>query len=169
VDLELELRVRAQAVHSTEAFATEAVPAPPAGPSPPEPKPRAAVGPRGPSRDGSRTRGEARTAYREGEGEAAPIPSRFTAWDVTSGLPYDNREADENAAARRRRDLRGRVKAARVALAIAPGVTDAVGADWRRGAGFLARFGITQAQYRNGVPAAYRTENEPDEWLRSYG
>jgi len=65
VVLERELRVRAQVVHPIEAFVAEASPAPPAGPKPPDPRPHAAGGPRGPPRDGSRTRAEARTAYRE--------------------------------------------------------------------------------------------------------
>ncbi|MCI4317346.1 MAG: hypothetical protein L3J96_02305, partial [Thermoplasmata archaeon] len=155
VVLERELRVRAQVVHPIEAFVTVAVPAPPAGPQPPEPKPRAAVEPGGPPRDGSRTRAEARTAYREDSDEdhERPIHHRFSVWDVTSGLPDDSREADELAVGRRLRDLRGRVKAARAALAGTPGAAEAMRADWRREAGFLARFGITQSQFRNGVPA----------------
>jgi hypothetical protein len=157
VVLERELRVRAQVVHPIEAFATtEASPAPPAGPKPPEPRPRAAGEPRGSPRDGSRTRAEARTAYREGgeDGEEVPIHSRFTVWDTTSGLPDDSREADERAAERRLRDLRGRVKAARAALAAAPGAAEAMGADWRKEAAFLACLGISQAQFRNGVATA---------------
>jgi hypothetical protein len=151
--LERELRVRAQVVLPIEAFATEPGPAPSAGPKPPEPRPRAAGGPRGPPRDGSRTRAEARTAYREGdeEGEGASFPSRFTVRDTTSGLPDDSREADERAAERRLRDLRGRVKKARATLASSPGALEALRADWRREVGFLARFGITQAQLRHGV------------------
>ncbi|HEV8049892.1 MAG TPA: hypothetical protein VGP88_04800 [Thermoplasmata archaeon] len=155
--LERELRVRAQVVHPIEAFATEAAPAPPEGPKPPELRPRAAGSSRGPSRDGSRTRAEARRAYREGaedEGEEAPIPSRFTIWATMSGLPDDSREADERAAERRLRHLRGRVKAARAALSAVPGAAGAVRVDRRREAGFLARFGITQSQLRYGVPMA---------------
>jgi hypothetical protein len=155
VVLERELRVRAQVVHPIEAFATETRPAAPAGPQPPEPRPRAPGRPRGPPRDGSRTRAEARTAYREGfegEEEEAPIHTRFTVWDTTSGLPDDSREADERSAERRLRDLRGRVKAARAALGAVPGATGLLRADWRREAAFYARFGISQAQFRNGVP-----------------
>jgi len=153
VVLERELRVRAQVVHPIEGFATEGSPAPPAGPKPPEPRPRAGAEPRGPAQDGSRTRAEARTAYREtGEdGEEVPIQSRFTVWDTTSGLPDDSREADERAAERRLRDLRGRVKAARAALSGAPGAADLLRANWRREAAFYARFGITQAQFRGGA------------------
>jgi hypothetical protein len=102
-----------------------------------------------------RSRAEARTAYREGDedDEEVPVYSRFTTWDTTSGLPDDSREADERAAERRLRDLRGRVKAARAARARAAGKLDAMRTDWRREAGFLAHFGITQAQFRNGVAA----------------
>jgi hypothetical protein len=73
-------------------------------------------------------------------------------WDTTSGLPDDSREADERASERRLRDLRGRVNAARAALSVAPGAADSMSADWRKEAGFLARFGITQVQFRAGVP-----------------
>jgi hypothetical protein len=156
VVLERELRVRAQLVHPIEAFVTQAVPAPQSGPKPPEPRSRAVGAPRGPPRDGSRTRAEARTAYREGddeEGEEVPSRSRLTVWDTTSGLPDDSREADERGAERRLRDLRGRVKAARAAISASPGAAEAIRADWRRGAGFLARFRITQVQFRQGVPS----------------
>jgi len=153
VVLERELRVRAQVVHPIEAFATEAGPAPPAGPKPPEPRPRAAGEPRGPPREGSRTRAEARTTYRENPDEdpERPIHPRFTFWDTTSGIPDDSREADELAATRRLRALRERVKAARAALSSCPGAAEALRTDWRREAAFYARFGIRQDQFRNGV------------------
>jgi hypothetical protein len=164
VVLERELRVRAQVVHPIEAFATEAGLAAPAGPEPPEPRPRAAGGRRGPPRDGSRTRAEARTAYRDEDdegGEEVPIRSRFTVWDTTSSLPDDSREADELAAARRLRELRGRVKAARAALSRARGAEEALRADWRREAAFYARFGITQTQFRHGVAAGVPAGLDP--------
>jgi hypothetical protein len=153
--LERELRVRAQVVHPIEAFATEASPAPPVGPKPPAPSPRAAGAPRGAPRDGARTRAEARSAYRDvdEDGDDRLIHPRFSVWDVTSGLPDDSREADERAAERRLRDLRGRVKAARAALSAHPVARGALRADWRREAAFFGRFGITQEQFRNGVPA----------------
>ena len=72
---------------------------------------------------------------------------------MTSGLPDDSREADERVAERRLRDLRGRVKAARAALAGSPGATEAMHANWRKEAGLLARFDITQGQFRQGVVA----------------
>jgi len=73
--------------------------------------------------------------------------------DITSGLAEDSQDADERAAARRLADLRGRVKAARKAIAAVLGTADAMRADWRKEAAFLARFGVTQAQFRKGVPA----------------
>jgi hypothetical protein len=165
VVLERELRVRAQVVHPIEAFATEASRSPPAGPKPPEPRPRAAGGARGPPRDGSRTRAEARTAYRDADedGEEVLSHSRFTIWDMTSGLPDDSREADERAAERRLKDLRGRVKAAREALSAHPGALETLRADWHREAAFYSRFGITQSELRKGVPAVVpREEAEID-------
>jgi hypothetical protein len=155
VVLERELRVRAQVVHPIEAFATEASPAPPAGPKPPESRPRSAGEPRGRFRNGSRTRAEARTAYREDEeeGEDVPIHSRFTVWDTTSGLPDDSREADERVAARRLFDLRGRIKAARAALSAVPSAAESMRVDWTRESAFYARFGISQYHLRNGAPS----------------
>jgi hypothetical protein len=81
------------------------------------------------------------------------IHPRFTVWDVTSGLPDNSREAEELGAKRRPRELRGRVKAARAALSAQPEAQEALRADWRREAAFFARFGITQEQFRHGVPA----------------
>jgi hypothetical protein len=152
VVLERELRVRAQLVHPIEAFAAEGSPAPPVGPRPPEPRPHAAGVPRAPVLDSSRTRAEARTAYRGVEEDAEnPSHHRFSVWDVTSGLPDDSREADERAESRRLRDLRGRVKAARAALSVTPEARDAMRVGWLREAAFYARFGITQAMFREGV------------------
>jgi hypothetical protein len=152
VVLERELRVRTQNVRAIEGRSA----APPVGPKPPELRPNATGSPRGPSRDGSRTRAEARTAYREDndeDGVGVPIDSRFTAWDTTSGPPDDSREADERAEARRIRDLRGRVQEALAALSALPGAQEALRADWRREARFYARFGITRACFKQGVAA----------------
>jgi hypothetical protein len=80
------------------------------------------------------------------------------------------READERAAHRQRRlrDLRGRVKAARAALAAHPEAQEAIQADWRRGATFHARFGITQEPFRYGVSTVQvATTEELGEPLRS--
>jgi hypothetical protein len=102
-----------------------------------------------------RSRAEARTAYREGDedDEEVPVYSRFTTWDTTSGLPDDSREAAERAAERRLRDLRGRVKATRAALLAAPGAAGAMRADWKRECAFYAKLGISELQFRNGVPS----------------
>ena len=72
--------------------------------------------------------------------------------ETTSGLPDDSREADERAAERRLRDLRGRVKAARTVVSRTPGLADTLARDWRNAARFYARFDITEAQFRSGVP-----------------
>jgi hypothetical protein len=101
-------------------------------------------------RDGSRTRSEARTVYRADEDGVAN--SRFSEWDIRSGLPDDSREEDERAAERRLRDLRGRVKAARAAISIAPGAEEILRRDWVKAARFYGRFEISEAQFRHGVP-----------------
>lgn len=49
------------------------------------------------------------------------------------------------------RDLRGRVKAARAALSDHPDAKEALRADWHREAAFYERFGISQAEFRQGV------------------
>jgi hypothetical protein len=123
---------------------------PPRGPSPPIPisLPRRVV------RDYSRTRVESRVVFRdadapEGEGVEG---SRFSLLEITSGLPDDSREADERAAERQLRDLRGRVKAARALVATTPGLRDVLQRDWQRAARFYARFGITEEMLRHGLP-----------------
>jgi hypothetical protein len=67
-------------------------------------------------------------------------------------LPDDPRKADERAAERRLRDLRGRVKAARAAISTTPGAEGVLQRDWVKAARFYARFGITEAQFRQGAP-----------------
>ena len=71
--------------------------------------------------DYSRTRFESRVAFggpdEDDYAEEVATPTRqFSLLEITSGLPDDSREADERAAERRLRDLRGRVKAARTAI-----------------------------------------------------
>ena len=154
VVLERELRVAPRSSTRSRRSRPEASLAPPAGPKPPEPRPRAAGEPRGPPRDSSRTRakgpdGLPRRGRRGGRRESQSSPG-YTVWDTTSGLPDDSREADERAAERRLRDLRGRVKKARAALSASP-VAEVLRGDWRREAAFYARFGITQAQFREGA------------------
>jgi len=128
---------------------------PPHGPSPPRPPVRApssgVTSPREYTprpRDGSRTHAEARTVYREDE----PATSRFSEWDIPSGLPDDSREEDERQAERRLRDLRGRVKLARAAVSKTPRLADILAANWQKAARFYARFEITEAAFRHGVP-----------------
>jgi hypothetical protein len=131
---------------------------PPRGPSPPRPtRPDLSsahlvpsVGDSSPRpRDGSRTHAEARTVYREDESAS----SRFSEWDITSGLPDDSREEDERQEGRRLRDLRGRVKLARAVVSSTPALAETLTNDWMKAVRFYARFGITQAQFRQGVPA----------------
>jgi hypothetical protein len=125
-------------------------PARPRGPTPrPFPSPRFG--------DYSRTRFESRVAFGGPDEDAEEIatPTRgFTLAEITSGLPDDTREADERAAERRLRELRGRVKAARAAISATPGAEEVLQQDWMRAARFYAGFGITEKQFRRGVAAA---------------
>jgi hypothetical protein len=110
---------------------------------------------RQPVRDGARTHLEARIAFPgsgEEEEEVVTATRRFTLAEITSGLPDDSREADERAAARQLRDLRGRVKAARAVVSTTPGLADALRNDWKKAASLYSRFGITESQFRHGVP-----------------
>jgi hypothetical protein len=159
VILERDLRLPGQAVVLIEAFPTPEEnatprPEPPGGPYRPSPRP-GGVGAHQALRDGSRTRAEALVAFPDADQDTSPtaIRGRLTLLDTTSGLPDDSREADEPAGARRLADLRGQVKAARKAIAVVPGAADAMRGDLRKEAAFLARFGVTQAQFRQGVPA----------------
>ena len=54
----------------------------------------------------------------------------------------------------RLRDLRGRVKAARAAISGTPGAEEVLRRDWVKAARFYANFGITETQFRQGVPAS---------------
>ena len=76
--------------------------------------------------------------------------------ETTSGLPDDSREADEEEAERRLRDLRGRVKAARALVSSTPGLAETLRGDWRKAACFYTRCGLTERQFRNGVTAVTR-------------
>ena len=111
--------------------------------------------------DYSRTRFESRVAFggpddTEGEGvEEIATPTRqFSLLEITRGLPDDSREADERAAERRLRDLRGRVKAARAAISATPGGEAMLRQNWAKAAHFYARFGVTEGQLRTGVAVA---------------
>ena len=103
--------------------------------------------------DGSRTRAEARVAFPSLEevDEVQTPTRRFTVMEITSDLPDDSREEDERAAERRLRDLRGRVKVARAVVSKTPGLAEILARDWRKAAGFYARFGITEKTFREGV------------------
>jgi hypothetical protein len=137
---------------------------PPRGPSPPRPTIPSRTTERSvPSvrvltprpRNGSRTHAEPRTVYREDE----LASSRFSEWDVTSGLPDDSREEDERQEVRRLRDLRARVKAARAVVSATPGLAETLQSDWRKAARFYARFGVTEAMLRNGVASTEASED----------
>ena len=120
----------------------------PKGPNAPKP-----AGPH-PPRDFSRTSFESRLAFAGPDEEHEEVPvqgRRFSLHEITSGLPDDCREADERAETRRLRALRDRVKHARALVATTPGLSEILRADWKRAAGFYARFGITETAFRNGV------------------
>jgi hypothetical protein len=107
--------------------------------------------------DYSRTRFESRVAFGGPDEEAAEVAAprrRFSALETTSGLPDDSREADEKQAERRLRELRARVKIARAVVSTAPGLAETLGSDWQKAERFYVRFGITEAQFRLGVPAS---------------
>ena len=92
--------------------------------------------------------------------------ARFSLLEITSGLPDDSREADERAAERALRDLRGRVKAGRAVVGANPELAETLQRDWRRAARFSARFGVTVEQLRHGAPAAATGVSEdPQETL----
>ncbi|MGA9044273.1 MAG: hypothetical protein WB531_05325, partial [Thermoplasmata archaeon] len=52
----------------------------------------------------------------------------------------------------------GRVKAARAAVAAAPGAEEALRREWVKAARFYARFGISETRFRQGVPAGFPEE-----------
>jgi hypothetical protein len=134
---------------------------PPRGPSPPVP----ITPPRRVTRDYSRSRVESRVVFRD---EDAPETdgvggSRFSLLEITSGLPDDSREADELAAERCLRDLRGRVKVARAVVSTTPGLAGLLQRDWQRAARFYARFGITEEVIRE------RVRSDPSSEARAAG
>jgi hypothetical protein len=91
-------------------------------------------------------------------GEIATPTRRFSLLEITSGLLEDSREADEHAAERRLRDLRGRVKLARAVLSTTPGLAEILAREWHKAARFYVRFGITEALFRRG--AAFVPESQ---------
>jgi hypothetical protein len=84
--------------------------------------------------------------------EIATPTQRFSPLGITNGLPGDSREAAERAAERRLRHLRGGVKATRAVPAATPGLAETLTRDGRTAGRFDARFGVTEAQVRDGVP-----------------
>ncbi len=108
--------------------------------------------------DYSRTRFESRVAFggpddNEDAAEVTTPTRQFSLLEITSGLPDDSREADERAAERRLRDVRGRVKAARAAISAPPGAEEILRRDWKKAARFYAKHGITEQQFRQGIPS----------------
>lgn len=104
----------------------------------------------------TRTHAEACVALKDAPEELAEpweaLYGRFSRLDVTSGLPDDSRDADERAAARQLRDLRGRVKAARAVIVATSGLAETLASDSRKAELFEARYGVTRVQLRGGVP-----------------
>ncbi|MGC2789307.1 MAG: hypothetical protein WA547_04540 [Thermoplasmata archaeon] len=106
--------------------------------------------------DVSRTRFDSRVLfpYQDERVEEIEIQARqFILLEITSGLPDDSWEADERAAERRLRELRARVKAARVMVATTPGLGEILVSNWQRAAQFYFRFGITEPIFRGGIPS----------------
>jgi hypothetical protein len=56
------------------------------------------------------------------------------------------------------------VKAARAIVSTTPGLEEIAQSDWKRAALFCARFGVTESQFRHGIPDdAGRVEDYIDE------
>jgi hypothetical protein len=96
----------------------------------------------------------------EGSEEIATPRRRFNAIEVTSGLPDDSLEGDERQAERRLRDLRERVELARSMVSRTPGLAETLTTDWQKAARFYARFAISEALFRDGVPAGVRVDRK---------
>ena len=129
-------------------------PEPPRGPRPTAPT---FVGTLPRPRDYSRSRAEARSFYRpddevepDVDAEDSSTTRRFTAWETTSGLPDDSREADELRAERALRETRARVKAARALASNHPDLARALSEGSHRTSWFLARWGVSGEQFRGG-------------------
>jgi hypothetical protein len=81
-------------------------------------------------------------------------------------VPDDSREEDEREAARRLRELRARVKAARSVVSTTPGLADTLQRDWQKAARFYARFGVTEAMFRFGAsPSSHAALDAASELL----
>jgi hypothetical protein len=106
---------------------------------------------------------ESRALFRDGDEDAEEVVTpcrRFTVREITSGLVDDSREADEWAAMRRLRELRIRVKAARAVVATTLNLAETLQRDWRKATRFYARFGITEAMFRRGIPGLEISETD---------
>jgi len=133
------------------------------------PSPSAKLNPIRRARDGSRTHFESRIAFPGSDEDAAEFATptgRFSAGEITSGLPDDSREADERAAERRLRELGARVKAARAIVVATPGLAETLQRDWRKAARFYQRLDVTMAQLWQGVAASSPDGQDPG-WTES--
>lgn len=63
------------------------------------------------------------------------------------------------------RELRARVKAARAVVASTPRLAVTLAWDWRRAAGFPARFGITGTQFRYGFSPPHAARSIARPWM----
>ncbi len=136
-------------------------------PRPPRPSPSSLAQMRPLRRDSSRTRFESRLALGGEDDDEADEPAdpanetrRFSWFETTSGLPDDSREADERREEHYLRDARARVKLARAVVSRMPGLDAMLRERPDRAARFCARFAITEAQFRHGVPGS----PEPEFW-----
>ncbi len=146
--------LKPQIVPTIEAFAAEpslappvAAPEPPSGPKPPNRRQT--------PRDGSRTRAEARLALPGVDDDPDEVEvgdRRFSLLEITRGLPDDSREADEHREEHYLRDVRARIKLARVVASKMPGLAAILRERPDRAARFFARFGISETQFNLGVP-----------------
>ena len=118
---------------------------------------------------GGRVRFESPLAFGDAdvaEPEEIAAPTRqFSIWETTRSLPDDSLEEDERREERHLRDPRGRVKAARAVMSNTPGLSETLESDWKRAAHFYARFGITEAMFRSGVPIGYAPSHLADTTL----
>ena len=106
---------------------------------------------------------EARVALPDSgeEPERVATPTRrFTVMEIPSGLPDDSRKENERREEHYLRDVRARVKLARAVVSRMPGLDAILRERPDRSARFYARFGITEATFRYGVPGF----PEPDFW-----
>jgi hypothetical protein len=103
----------------------------------------------------------------EDAAEIATPTRRFSVFEITSGLPDDNREEDERGTERQVRDLRGRVKRARAVVATTPGLAEILQRDWQKAARFYVRFGFTETLLRHGGPGSEVLNDDHDDRFRA--